>query len=293
MKTLLITGGSGFLGGHLIRQSTQKYSVVTTFFKNEVKIGGCQWYHLDLKRTESIHNMLNRVHPELIIHQAGISKLDYCEEHPQEAFAVNVVATRQIIDWSKKSETRFIFLSSDMVYGGDTGNYKESGAINPLGVYAKNKAQAEEDIRKVSSNHVILRSSLIFGKPVGGGTSFTEWMEMNLRKGRTIPLYTDQYRRPILVENLVQIILEMLENDVTGTYNVGGDNILDRYTFGQKYCYYGGFDESLLVPTFMDEGPDLKAKRPKNLSMDLTKIKSVLKTKIMNIDDSLRNLFHE
>jgi len=291
MKKLLITGGSGFVGGHLINQSNGKWRVTTNYHKHQIDLPGCEWMHLDLKDTDKVAKVLEHVQPNVVLHLAALSNLDFCEQHQDIAYATNVEATAFLAEWCQNASVRLVFLSSDMVYDGEKGNYCESDAVGPLGVYAQTKVRGEDEIRTRCRNHVIVRTALVYGKPVGGGTSFTEWVEQRLRQGQKVPLYTDQYRTPILVNNLADILLEIAEGDFIGTLNVGGPDKTDRFYFGRKYCRFSGLNENLLKPIAMNNGPHLYARRPRDLSFDISKARSVLKIRLLGINEGLRIIF--
>lgn len=291
MKRIFITGGSGFVGGHLLNQAVGKWQVSTNYFQHSINLPGYDWVQLDLRQHDEVVQVLKHVQPDVVIHQAALSNLDLCEQRRDEAQATNVEATAFLADWCQRTCTRLIFLSSDMVYDGEKGNYCETDPVRPLGVYAMTKVQGENEVRKYCRNHVVIRTALVYGKPIGGGGSFTEWMERRLRQGIEVPLYTDQYRTPILVNNLAEVLLELAGGDFRGTLNVGGPDKTDRFNFGQKYCRFGGFDETLLRPIVMRDGPPLSAPRPRDLSFDISKAKSVLKTGLLGIDEGLKVLF--
>lgn len=291
MRKIFITGGSGFVGGHLINRSLGKWQVSTNYYQHKVDLSGCDWVQLDLRRHGKVAKVLDQVRPDVVIHQAAMSNLDECEKHPHKARATNVNATLFLAEWCQKASVRLVFLSSDMVFNGEKGNYYETDPVGPLGLYAEPKVESERLIRECCRDHIIIRTALVYGKPVGGGTSFTEWMENRLRQDKEIQLYTDQYRTPVLVNNLAEVLLELAQGDFVGTLNVGGPDKTDRFSFGQKFCRIGGFDETLLIPIAMKSGLKFLAPRPRDLSLDVSKAKSILKTRLLGIDEGLKAMF--
>jgi dTDP-4-dehydrorhamnose reductase len=291
MKKLFITGGSGFVSGHLVHQSIGKWRVTTNYYKHPIAWPGIDSFYLDLNQQEKVAQVFDQLKPDVVLHQAALSNLDFCEQYPDKARTTNVEATAFLAKWCQSASARLVFLSSDMVYDGERGNYCENDPVRPLGIYAMTKVQGEYKIRELCCNYAIIRTALVYGKPIGGGSSFTEWMERLLRQGQQVPLYTDQYRTPILVNNLAEVLLEISEGDFVGTLNVGGPDKMDRYRFGQKYCHLGGFDDTLLRPITMSNGLPLLTRRPSDLSFNITKAESILKTKLLGIDEGLNLLF--
>ncbi|NOY61208.1 MAG: sugar nucleotide-binding protein [Calditrichaeota bacterium] len=150
--------------------------------------------------------------------------------------------------------------------------------------------KTENSVHLLCKNHVIARAALIYGRSRGGGSSFSNWMEMRLRKNQTVPLYTDQFRTPIYAGNLAEMLLELAHSDFIGTLHLGGANRIDRYNFGLQLCSLGGYNPGLLQPTSMYDFQPL-APRPADVSFSIDKAKSVLTTKMLSTEEGLLRMF--
>ncbi len=290
MKRLFLTGASGFLGGHIYALARKRWDVFATFLHHPPKKLPDQWIALDLTWHATVREYLEDIQPDVIIHAAAISNLDLCEENPFLAEAVNVQTTNNLASWAAAHRIRMIYISSDMVFDGTGSYYTETDPVSPISVYGKCKASAENIVRSKCRKWVVARAALIYGRPKIGGTSFSEWLEGRLRNGKRIPLYYDQFRTPILVENLAEAILELAENDFIGTVHLGGANRVDRLTFGQQLCEIGGYDPSLLDPTSVADAQP-RAPRPVDISLSIRRAQSVLRTKLLSTEEGLKRMF--
>ena len=202
MQNLLLTGASGFLGGCLMEKARARWSL--TAISNSNHQPGTT--ALDLTSREAALACVRAVRPQVILHAAANSNLDACERHPQAAIDINTNAVATLLEAAQEVGARLILVSTDMVFDGDRGNYSENDMVRPLSVYGQTKIAAERLVLEAPGRHLIARSALIYGRPVHGGSSFSQWIENRLRAGQHVPLYTDQFRSPIWVENLAEVL---------------------------------------------------------------------------------------
>lgn len=289
MNKVLIIGGGGLLGGHLVAQAAGRFDVLATHRNRPPKQRLEPSVQIDLADAARVEKLLDEYQPQVIIHAAAESRLDECEEHPQSAFRNNVAATQNLAAAAEKLGTRLIYISTDMVFDGLGKFYQETDSPAPLSVYGRTKLEAEQIVRRLP-DYVVARSALIYGRPADGGSSFSDWIENKLRKGEPTPLYTDQFRTPILVDNLAEILLELTESNWSGLLHVGGSDRLDRFTFGSLLCEIADYNPALLLPISMDDH-HLPAPRPRDLSLNIDKARSLLKTPILGVHEGLIRMF--
>ncbi|MBN2410984.1 SDR family oxidoreductase [candidate division KSB1 bacterium] len=289
MKKIFITGAGGLLGGHVYRQAVIKWRVLAGYYRHKPENRGGDRIRFDLTDSEQVRDALNTFRPDVMIHCAASSNLDECEKNPATADEINVKSVEYLVSAANDLNSRLIFISSDMVFDGEKGNYRETDPVSPLSVYGRTKVRAEEALARDCKNYVIARAALIYGRPATGGSSFSMWIENRLKTGSPVSLYTDQFRTPVLADNLAEALLELAENDYTGVIHLGGANRIDRYTFGKQLCAAVGYDESLLRPGSMhDDSP--AAPRPADVSLNTDRAASVLRTRLLNTTDGLRRM---
>ena len=281
----MITGVSGFLGGHVFTMAEPRCNCMGTYFSATMPQVIPTWTQIDLSDFFQVFQLVSDFHPDVIIHTAANSNLDDCEQNPGKAQAANVEATANLVSIAGQVGARFIHLSTDMVFDGEGTMYHESEEENPLSVYGQTKLQSEMIVLKYKKS-VVVRSALIYGRRKVGGSSFSMWIENNLRHSKAVPLYTDQYRSPILVDNLTEVLLELCDLDFTGILHAGGANRIDRFSFGQQLCKTLGYDAGLLQPISM-EHHKFPAPRPRDVSLSIEKLQGVCKTPILSTEQGL------
>lgn len=281
MKKIFITGSSGFLGRYVLNFSPRSEQVLAQYRK---KPAGLRASHITQCQMDFSSTDLSPVadyRPDVIIHIAAQSSIDDCQLHPERAWQVNYHSTCKLVDLARELNARFIFTSSDVVFDGKRGNYKETDPPSPLNVYAETKVAAETYIRENLSNYVIVRPALIYGASLNGRPSFTEIMYKNLKAGKKVYLFTDQFRNPVLVNNLANAIWELAENDYVGILHVGGGEKVSRFQMGKIMCELFHLPETLLVPITTAEASQV-APRPKDCSLEISLAKKLLRTYLVN-----------
>lgn len=288
-KSLLITGATGFLGGHLIAHARENWQVYATYRTNKPNLPQINWIALDLNDLSKLEQTLKVQKIDVIIHAAAIADLDRAENNQELAHQINVLATQKIVGLCESMRIRLIFISTDMVFDGEKGYFTEKDPVNPLNYYGKSKMMAENYIRQFSSNYVIARSALIYGFSRTESRTFSEIMLERTKNGESVQLFTDQYRTPILVDNLVQVLLELANSDYCGTLNLGSPDRVSRYEFGILFAKYFSISSNLLIPTQMKDY-QFKAARPKDTSFQIGLAQKILKTALWDCHKGIQFL---
>ena len=289
MKKLLITGGSGFVGGNLVQLAKNRFEVHATFFRNDIPIDNVVKHRVDNYLKNSGEELFEKVKPDIIIHTAALSNPDFCETHPEFTNRINRDFTRELCQVAKKNGARFIFTSTDLVFDGTRGNYFESDPVNPINYYAQSKAEAEREIMGMNGNYVIARVALVYGISLTDNHTFFERMLNQLQAGGEITLFDDQFRSPILVNNLAEALLELAEHDFTGIIHLSGGERISRWEFGLRMCKVFNLPEEKLIKKSMFDISTV-AKRPQDASLQNTLAKQLLKTPLLDCYQGLLRL---
>lgn len=285
MRSLFLTGASGLLGGHLYAQAQERWSV--TAISHSHPLTGT--IPLDLTDRPAVLAVVRARRPDVILHAAANANLDLCQIDPSAAAAINVEAVAMLLEAAHECSARLILVSSDMVFDGSTGLYREADPVHPLSVYGETKVAAENLVLAAGPPHLAVRAALIYGRPRRRGSSFSQWIEARLQAGEKVPLYTDQFRSPVWVENLAAVLLELAGIEVSGLLHCGGANRIDRYTFAHQLCRAAGYDTSLLLPTSMQDTTS-PAPRPADVSLDSQRAAALLKTPLLATEEGLRRM---
>ena len=293
-QKILLTGGSGFLGAHLTKRLSQSYQVYVTRYRSPLSSGirhQVSTIHLDITNPLEVKTTVGRIQPALIIHTAANTNLRDCEENPTSAWELNVDGTNNLVQAAKKIGARFIYLSTDSVFNGKRGFYRETDLPEPINVYGVTKLEGEKIVAAQLTNVVILRLALLYGWSLTKSTSFTEDSVNDLSAGKKINAFTDEYRNPLHVLNLCEIIGEIIENNtIQGLFHAAGPDRVNRYEQTLRIAEIFNFDQSLISPITTSEIKTLTYKRPKDCSLNTEKLRSVIKTKIWSLEEGLKEM---
>ena len=273
MKKILITGGSGQLGNCFSLMFNKKYNLLT-LPKTE----------FDITNTEKIRTIIKEHNPEIIINCAAMTDVDGCEDNPILAENINVLAIRDILNIFKGL---FIHISTDYVFDGKKGPYKEDDIPNPINVYGKTKYVGEEIVTHHSKQWVILRTNVLFD--LASKASFVSWVVNSLRENKEIFVVNDQINNPIWINDFAKIIDLVIANDLRGLFHVGSDTLCSRYEFAKMIAEVFNLKKGKIYP-ISTESLDQNAKRPLKSGLIPNKLLSEIKLENIDLKKSLREL---
>jgi len=248
---VLVTGVTGFIGSYIC-QELDNY--------RDVELVGCvrgdkRLNSLYAKRikvdflTDGFENVIAQAKPDVIVHSAAISRVDYCEENRQEAWKVNVEATEKIAKTASKIGARMVFLSSDFVFSGQNQFETEESATNPVSFYGETKVAAEQKVVENCANHLIIRPVLVYGIPLQQGAyNIVTMIAKNSKEGKPLRIVSDQYRTPVFVLDLAKFIVKTVFSTETGVFHAGGVDFVSVYEFAVKIAETFGLDKGLIIP---------------------------------------------
>lgn len=284
----LVTGGSGLLGSAIAAHSIRSgYDVFSGYHQHQtIEVNPVP---LDITNPKAVDDAFMKVKPDIVIHSAAMTHVDRCEENPRLATLINVEGTRNVANEARKYGSYLVYVSTDYVFSGEKGNYKETDEPGPINHYGVTKLEGEKIVSSYP-NHCIVRPSVIYGsKPAAGKDNFVLWVINQLRIGKPIQILNDQVVSPTLNTNLAEMINEIAETRLTGIYHLSGATAISRYNFTLKIAEEFNLDQGLITPITTDN-MHWAAKRPMNSSLDVTKASNTLKKRPMDIDQALHNL---
>jgi dTDP-4-dehydrorhamnose reductase len=205
---------------------------------------------LELTDSEAVKRRFERDQPEVVIHCAAMSRGPLCEAEPDRAWRCNVEVVRQLRELC--GDRRLLLMSTDLVFDGRKGGYREDDEVNPLTVYARTKVAAEELVRGMKGG-LVVRTSLNHGRSDGGNRGFNEEMLAAWRAGRSLKLFTDEYRNPIGVPVTVRALWELAGGGGSGVLHVAGAERLSRWEIGERLAEVYGVGKGLMERTGLKE----------------------------------------
>jgi dTDP-4-dehydrorhamnose reductase len=285
---LLITGASGLYGSKLAQMALSKNYEVYSSDIQSLSIYG-NFVKLDISGKAQVDDAFKTIKPDVVVHAATLTDVDKCELNRELAWKVNVEGTKNIVEAAKVTGSFLIYISTDYVFGGDTGRYKETDLPNPINYYGVTKLKAEE-IVKTQKEYFIARPSVMYGStPAAGKVNFALWIIENLRKGEHVKIVTDQWNTPTLNSNLAEMTLEVVERRLTGIYHLCGSTRVSRFEFAEKIADVFGLDKGLIDKVLSSQFT-LPAKRPMDSSLDTSKAQQTLQHKPLEMDMALKQL---
>jgi dTDP-4-dehydrorhamnose reductase len=289
---ILVTGASGLLGSRIVELGTDLGLEVYSSYNDHV-LKQVNSIKIDLQNEDEVENALNKVKPDCIVHCAALSDVDKCEKDNDLAWRINVEGTRRIIKSSDKIGASLIYVSTDYVFQGDSGGYAEEDKTNPINYYGFTKLQAELLVKKMVGSWAIARPSVIYGSvPAAGKINFALWLISKLQKKEPVNIITDQWVSPTLNTNLAQMILEIIERELTGVYHLAGATRISRYDFALKIAEEFNLDVTLISPV-LSKDMNWAAKRPMDSSLDVRKASKILNAEPMMIQEAISLLRKE
>ncbi len=249
---ILITGANGLLGQHLVKLllDTTAHDIIATG-KGEpryvVQDSRLHYYALDITDGMAVHLLFEKLLPDTIVHCAALTQADECELNPIKAWEINVTATRFIGDAAKKINAFLIFISTDFVFDGMNGPYKETDTVNPVSYYGSTKVAAEKAVAESGLPYAIARTCLLYGNIlIGTRSNIVSWVKENLEQGKKIKVVGDQWRTPTYVEDLAKGILLIVEKKATGFFHISGEDFLSPYDMAVATADYLHLDKSVM-----------------------------------------------
>ncbi len=263
---VLITGSNGLLGQHLLPLFVQdeRYEVIAVG-RGVNRLPSQQGYtyeSVNLRNAVSAQQLLEKHQPDVIIHAAAMTQVDECERNKDACWDTNVAATRYLIQAAEKYNAFFIFLSTDFIFDGLEGPYREDDHPNPLSYYGASKVAAERMIKNSKVPWAIVRTVLVYGTAFDMQRSnIISWVKNNLQQGKKIKVVDDQWRTPTLVQDLATGCKLVADKRSTGVFHISGNEMLSPYDMAVQTAQFFKLDlrliEKVNAKTFVQP-----AKRP-------------------------------
>jgi dTDP-4-dehydrorhamnose reductase len=264
-RRVLLTGATGRLGNYVLRELVSRGLTVTAWGGREGTVSfGVRVHPVDLVDADATAAAFRAVNPEVVIHTAAVSAIEDCERDPVRAGRINADATERLA--ALAAGARFILTSTDLVFDGERGWYREADVANPLSVYGRTKRAAEGHALAVPRG-VVIRMSLLYGPALTNRSSFFDHMLAALRGGQSLKLFTDEWRTPLAFPAAAAGLVGVALSDFGGLLHLGGPERLSRLEMGQRLVRFLGCEPGLIVPTTRAEA-GLAGVRPRDTSLD-------------------------
>jgi dTDP-4-dehydrorhamnose reductase len=233
---------------------------------------------LEITDVAAVRKILSQCAPKTVFHCAGLAGgADFCESHPALATAFHLHATQTIGGLCNELGARMVFISTDYVFDGAKGPYKEDDATNPLNLYGKLKLEAEEWMRANLQNYVIVRTTNVFGwDPLTVTPNYLMSLYRTVKANKTFKAPSFLWGNPTYVGDLAQAIVELVDRKLNGVYHVVGSSFINRFEWAKQACHILKLDDALVSE--LKTPPENIAPRPLKSWLSTEKFRSAAKT---------------
>jgi len=283
MNKVLVTGASGFIGANVVGRLSTRYHVLGTY-NNSPKGGeNPDPYHLDITDKAETQRVIREIKPECIVHCAAIGTTSQDQYLTRR---VNVEGTRNIVDCCLERGIKLVFLSTDFVFDGNLGRYREDAVPNPIEGYGQTKHEAETAVGK-APRHCIVRTSLVYGwETPSQHPNFVTRLIQEIRSKRNFKAFTDIFRTPSALEDILLAIERIIDLDHSGIAHVAPPDYVNMYDFAQRVADIFELDKSYILL-----GNSLESERergkPKKLGLDSKATQGALGIRFRNLLEGL------
>ncbi len=232
----------------------------------------------DLRDAAAVRKAVGESSPDAVVLAAGNADADFCEDHPGDAYAVNVDGARNVAEATRGRH--LTVFSTDHVFDGRAGPYSEEDRPNPMNVYGRTKLEAERIVQSVNPRSLVVRTTLVFAP---GDRSFFSKL---LSTKEPVPCWSDHVATYTYGPNLAQSVAELVEAGRTGVWHVAGTDVLSRHDFSLKVAARFGLDPSLFRPVPLARSAP-RAPRPLRAGLRTEKARAALRTKLLSSDEAL------
>ena len=256
---ILVIGASGFIGRYLVLRlgATPAHEIFCTFRSRPPGDDRNHWYQVELTDAVALEKLFGLIQPDVVAHLAAMADVGTAEREPERASAINVTATAAIARLSEEYGSRLVFVSTEYVFDGQRGFYREDDFPNPVTQYGRNKRDAEREVAILSSQWSTLRTSIVYGWPAPGRRNFVSSLVDRLQRGERYAGSTEVMRTPVYVEHLVDGIAKLVEGHHPGIQHVAGRDRVSMYDFSMAVAREFGLERSLVTATDTQPGsPD-------------------------------------
>ena len=279
MKKVLITGANGLLGQKLIDVYSKKNILFYPTARGECRHplkDELNYIELDITKKDQVMEVILRVKPDCIINTAAMTNVDACESDKEGCTDLNVKAVDYLVAAANAVNAHFIHLSTDFIFDGKYGPYKEEDKPNPLSFYGESKLLGENIVTEKCKKWSIARTVLVYGLVHDMSRSnIVLWAKGALEKKQEITVVDDQYRTPTLAEDLANGVYLIENSENEGVFNISGKDFMNIYELVERVAKHFNFNMDK-VKKIKSDTLNQAAKRPPITGFNLEKSRNIL-----------------
>ncbi|MEQ8623933.1 MAG: SDR family oxidoreductase [Vicingaceae bacterium] len=294
MQTILITGSNGLLGQKLVHKLKGKPNInliASSKGKNRISDqAGYRYKSLDITSQNEVDSLFNEYKPTVVINTAAMTNVDACESDKEGCWKLNVDAVDYLVKASEEHQAHFIHLSTDFVFDGEDGPYKETDEPNPLSYYGKSKLASEKIVQQAKTKWAIGRTIIVYGIAENMSRSnIVLWAKGALEKRAPLNIVNDQFRSPTLAEDLADACILIAEKGAEGLFHLSGKDFMSITELVRRVARFYQLDDSI-IQEISSKALNQAAKRPPKTGFNISKAMNVLGYQPHTFEEGLKVL---
>ena len=283
-----VTGASGMLGRAILRKLSFRFQLFAISRTPGYVHENICWACFDLLDTNLLENWLRENTPDIIVHCAANVNVDECENDIDKTTRLHVDVTSLLANYCDRFSKKLVYVSTDSVFNGQIARaYSETDDPDPLNHYARTKLLGEQSVLQCSFG-TVLRTNIL-GSGLDRKTTFFDWLLNGLKSGEKLTLFKDVIFSPITTAKCAYIIERLITEEVLGLFHCGSSDRISKYEFGLLTAKLFKLPhenvQCVSVETFAFD-----ARRPKNMSLDCSKLEHVLNISLPTVRDAILDL---
>jgi dTDP-4-dehydrorhamnose reductase len=265
---LLLTGASGHLGAYLLRHLVATPGIEVSAWSGSSRGDsfGVPLQPVELGDYDSLARAFAVARPDVVLHAGAMARIAECHRDPERARRINRDGSAVLAELTAQTGARLVLVSTDLVFDGERGNYREDDPVRPLSIYGQTKVAAEEAVLP-TPRAAVARMSLLIGPSLCGRPSFFDEQVAALCGGRSVTLFTDEWRTPLDLPTAARALVALAQSDYTGVIHISGPERLSRLEMGQRLATALGTGAHGIVAATRDQAPAPEP-RPRDTSLD-------------------------
>ncbi|BDG07188.1 NAD(P)-dependent oxidoreductase [Anaeromyxobacter paludicola] len=286
-----MTGANGLLGGEAVALLAPAHEVLA------VGRGACRlppgrhrWAEADLGDGRSVERALREFRAEAVLHAGAMTDVDACERDPEQAWRVNAGGTEQVARACRALGARLVAVSTDYVFDGEAGPYREEDVPNPRGAYARSKRVGEEAALLLAPDCAVARVAVVYSGRPGAKSTFATQIVERLSRGEPVRAFCDQLVSPTLAANAAAMTCELLlGTSYRGVLHTSGATVVDRVEFARRVAARFGLAGEIVPVRVADV--QLASPRPLRSGLVVDRARALLRAQPLELAAQL-DRFH-
>lgn len=265
-KNILITGASGLLGRSLMSRLEDTGKVVGVGYTNSQ----ASLMPVDLRDPEALTTMLKETKPVAVVHSAAYRDPDFCEDHPEEAFRLNVAPVEHFCELLPES-VPLLFISSEYVFDGEAAPYNEEDERHPVNEYGRLKVKAEDLVLQRAAGSVLRVPLLIGAGPTWESSGFIYKILTKIQDPTPSSLDDAGIRFLTWTDDVAEAVAHLLKLEKRGIYHYSSLEGGTKYQWALELADLAGLSTEHISPD--REGSPTRAVRPRDTQLAVDKIR--------------------